>query len=143
MLWQAEAMDVDEALAFLRDHHRGVLVTQRGDGRPQASPVVAAVDAGGKVAISTRETAVKTRNARRDPRVSLCALSDGFFGPWVQVDGRAEIVPLPEAMEPLVDLYRRISGEHPDWDDYRAAMERDQRVVLRIDVERAGPDRRG
>ena len=136
-------MDLDEARAFLRDHHRAVLVTLRADGRPQASPVLAAVDADGKAAISSRETAMKTRNARRDPRVSLCVLSDGFFGSWIQVDGRAEIVSLPDAMEPLVDLYRRTAGEHPDWDDYRAAMERERRVVLRIDIERAGPDRSG
>lgn len=136
-------MDIEQARAFLADHHRAVLITLRTDGRPQASPVMAAVDADGKVAISTRETAMKTRNARRDPRVSLCALSDGFVGPWVQVDGRAEIVPLPEAMQGLIDLYRRVAGEHPDWDDFRAAMERDRRVVLRIEIERAGPDRSG
>ena len=86
---------------------------------------------------------MKTRNARRDPRVSLCALSDGFVGPWVQVDGRAEIVPLPEAMQGLIDLYRRAAGEHPDWDDFRAAMDRERRVLLRIDIERAGPERSG
>ena len=136
-------MDLDEARAFLADHHRAVLVTLRADGRPQASPVSAGVDDDGNVAISTRETAVKTRNARRDPRVSLCVLSDGFFGPWIQVDGRAEIVPLPDAMQGLIDLYRRVAGEHPDWDDFRAAMERDRRVVLRIEIERAGPDRSG
>ncbi|HVM04704.1 MAG TPA: PPOX class F420-dependent oxidoreductase [Acidimicrobiales bacterium] len=136
-------MDIEQARAFLADHHRAVLITLRTDGRPQASPVMAAVDADGKVAISTRETAMKTRNARRDPRVSLCALSDGFVGPWVQVDGRAEIVPLPEAMQGLIDLYRRAAGEHPDWDDFRAAMDRERRVLLRIDIERAGPERSG
>lgn len=136
-------MDLDGARAFLADHHHAVLITLRADGRPQASPVMAGVDADGKVAISTREPAVKTRNVRRDPRVSLCVLSDGFVGPWVQVDGRAEIVPLPEAMDGLIDLYRSAAGEHPDWDDFRAAMERDRRVLLRIDIERAGPDRSG
>jgi PPOX class probable F420-dependent enzyme len=136
-------MDIEQARAFLADHHRAVLITLRTDGRPQASPVMAAVDADGKVAISTRETAMKTRNARRDPRVSLCALSDGFVGPWVQVDGRAEIVPLPEAMQGLIDLYRRAAGEHPDWDDFRAAMDRERRVLLRIEIERAGPERSG
>jgi len=141
--WQAAAMDLDDARAFLDEHHRSVLITRREDGRPQASPVVAAVDADGKVAISTRETAVKAKNARRDPDVSLCVLSDGFFGPWVQIDGRAEIVSLPEAMDGLVDLYRRVAGEHPDWDEFRAAMDKERRVVLRIEIERAGPDRRG
>jgi PPOX class probable F420-dependent enzyme len=136
-------VDLDEARAFLRDHHHAVLITLRADGRPQASPVLAGVDADGKVAISTWATAAKTRNARRDPRVSLCVLSEEFVGPWVRVDGRAEVVPLPEAMEGLVDLYRQAAGEHPDWDDFRAAMERERRVLLRVDIERAGPDRSG
>ena len=134
-------MDLDEARAFLADHHRAVLITLRADGRPQASPVLAGVDGDGKVAISTTEAAVKTTNARRDPRVSVCVLSDGFFGPWAQLDGRAQVVPLPEAMQGLIDLYRQVGGEHPDWDEFRAAMERDRRVLLRIDIERAGPDR--
>ena len=136
-------MDLDEARAFLADHHRAVVITLRADGRPQASPVLAGVDADGKVAISTLEAAVKTANARRDPRVSVCVLSDGFFGRWAQLDGRAEVVALPEAMQGLIDLYRQVGGEHPDWDDFRAAMERDRRVLLRIDIERAGPDGSG
>lgn len=136
-------MELDEARTFLADHHHAVLITLRADGRPQASPVLAGVDDDGKVAISTRETAVKTKNARRDPRVSLCVLSDPFFGPWVQVDGLAEIVPLPDAMQGLVGLYRQVAGEHPNWDDFRAAMERERRVVLRVEIERAGPERGG
>ena len=107
---------------------------------PQLSPVACAVDAEGMVVISTRETAVKTKNLRRDPAASLCVLSDGFFGPWIQIDGTAEIISLPDAMERLVDYYRSVSGEHPDWDEYRAAMARDQRLVLRIRIDRAGPD---
>jgi PPOX class probable F420-dependent enzyme len=136
-------MDVAEALDFVRHHHRGVLATRRADGRPQLSVVVAAVDDAGRVVVSTREPAMKTRNARRDPAVSLLVLTDAFFGPWVQLDGTATVLSLPDAMEPLVDYYRRISGEHPDWDDYRAAMARDRRVVLQIRVERAGPNRAG
>jgi PPOX class probable F420-dependent enzyme len=131
-------MDLDRARDFIREHRRAVMATHRKDGWPQLSPVACNVDAAGFVVVSTRETAVKTRNLRRDPRVSLCVLSDGYE--WVQVDGRAEIVSLPEAMEPLVDYYRRTAGEHPDWDDYRAAMERERRVVVRITIERAGPD---
>jgi PPOX class probable F420-dependent enzyme len=102
--------------------------------------VTAAVDDEGRVLISTRETAVKTRNLRRDPRASLCVLNDGFFGDWIQAEGTAEVVPLPEAMELLVSYYRSVVGEHPDWDDYRAAMERDRRVIVRISLTRAGPD---
>jgi PPOX class probable F420-dependent enzyme len=136
-------MDVSEALDFVRQHHRGVLATRRADGRPQLSVIVAAVDDADRVVISTREPAMKTRNVRRDPRVSLLVFTDDFFGPWVQLDGPATVVSLPDAMEPLVDYYRRLSGEHPDWDDYRAAMERDRRVLLQIRVEQAGPDRAG
>jgi PPOX class probable F420-dependent enzyme len=133
-------MDLDAAREFLHAHHRTVLATFRSDGRPQLSPVLCAVDDKGRVLISTRESAVKARNARRDPRVSLCVLNDGFFGDWVQVDGDAEIISLPEAMDLLVDYYRRIAGEHSDWDDYRAAMESERRVVLRVTITRAGPD---
>jgi PPOX class probable F420-dependent enzyme len=136
-------VDVSAAREFLREHHRAVLVTFRADGRPQTSPVSVAVDDDGAAVISTRQTAMKVHNLRRDPRASLCVISDEFFGPWVQVDGTVEIVDLPQAMEGLVDYYRRISGEHPDWDDYRAAMERDRRVLLRLAIERSGPSRSG
>jgi PPOX class probable F420-dependent enzyme len=133
-------MDPDLARAFLSKHHRAVLATSRADGRPQLSPVTCALDSSGRVVISTRETAVKTKNLRRDPVASLCVFTDGFFGDWVQVEGTAEIVSLPDAMEFLVEYYRAVAGEHPDWDDYRAAMRRDRRVIVRIDITRAGPD---
>lgn len=136
-------MDLDEARAVVREQPRAVLATLRGDGTPQMSPVLVAVDDEGRVLVSTRETALKVRNLRRDPRLWLCVLSEGFFGRWIQVEGRAEIVGLPDAMDGLVDYYRRLSGEHEDWDDYRAAMERDRRVLLRVTLERAGPDRSG
>ncbi len=136
-------MDLDEARAYLRDHHRAVLATVRADGAPQMSPVTVGVDADGRAVISTRETAMKTRNLRRDPRAWLCVFSDQWYGPWIQVEGDVEIVELPSAMEGLVSYYRDISGEHPDWDDYRAAMERERRVLLRIALTRAGPDRSG
>ena len=136
-------MDLERARAFVRENHRAVVSTRRADGQPQLSPVVCGVDADGMITVSTRETAMKVKNLRRDPRVSLCVLNDGFFGDWIQVDGTADIVSLPEAMELLVEYYRSLSGEHPDWDEYRAAMERDQRVLVRIDIERAGPDRSG
>jgi PPOX class probable F420-dependent enzyme len=136
-------MEVDVARAFIREHHDAVMLTYRRDGSAQMSPIACNVDGGGHVLVSTRETALKTKNLRRDPRVSLCVLSQGFYGEWIQVDGTAEVVALPEAMELLVDYYRSIRGEHPDWDDYRAAMERDRRVIVRIALERAGPDRSG
>ena len=136
-------MDPQRAREFLRVHHHAVLATVRTDGRPQLSPITAGVDDEGRVLISTRETAMKAKNLARDPRASLCVLNDGFFGEWMQVEGTAEIVHLPEAMDLLVDYYRRISGEHPDWDDYRNAMQREQRVLVRIDLERAGPTKSG
>jgi len=136
-------MNLDAARDFLRKNHRAVITSRRANGDPQLSPVMCGIDAAGRIVVSTRETALKVKNLRRDPRASLCVLNDGFFGDWIQVDGTAEIVSLPEAMELLIDYYRSLAGEHPDWDDYRAAMERERRVLVRIDIERAGPDRSG
>jgi PPOX class probable F420-dependent enzyme len=136
-------MDLEEAREFLRHNHRGVLATRRSDGGIQQSPVIAAVDDGGRVVISSREPAYKVRNLRRDPRAQLCAFTDRFFGPWVFVEGNAEVVSLPEAMDLLIDYYKRFPDENPDWDEYRARMERERRVLVRILPERAGPDRQG
>jgi PPOX class probable F420-dependent enzyme len=133
-------VDIGHATTFLSAHPRAVLATTRADGRPQLSPVVAAVDADGRILISTRESAIKAKNLARDPRASLCVLSDGFFGEWVQAEGTAELIHLPDAMPLLEDYYRRISGEHPDWAEYREAMRRDKRLIIRITVDRAGPD---
>ncbi len=132
-------MDVDAALGFLRSHHRAVMATTRADGTTQMSPIGAGVDAEGRVVVSSRETAYKVRHLRSLPYAAICAFPDAFYGDWVQVEGPVEVVSLPDAMEPLVDYYRELSGEHPDWDDYRAAMARDRRVLLRMTVERAGP----
>ena len=136
-------MEIDRALDFVREHHNAVMQTYRRDGSPQLSPIACAVDDDRSIVVSTRETALKTKNLRRDPRVSLCILNEGFYGDWIQVDGRADVVSLPDALEPLVEYYRSLRGEHPDWDDYRAAMAREQRVIVRITPERAGPDRSG
>jgi PPOX class probable F420-dependent enzyme len=136
-------MDAGEALDYIRRNHHAVMATFRRDGRPALSPVTAAVDDEGRVVVSTRETAMKVRHLRRDPRVTLAAFPDAFFGGHVQVEGTAEIVSLPEAMELLIAYYRSVSGEHPDWDDYRAAMVRDQRVIVRFAIERAGPSVEG
>jgi PPOX class probable F420-dependent enzyme len=133
----------DAAIQFIRTNHRGVLATRRRDGGLQLSPVLAAVDAEGRVVISTREPSMKARNLRRDPRAALCVMSERFFGEWHTVEGTAQVVSLPEAMDGLVDYYRRAVGEHPDWDDYRTAMQRESRVLLRITVERSGPARSG
>jgi PPOX class probable F420-dependent enzyme len=133
----------EAALEFLRKNPRGVLATYRRDGQAQLSPVLAGVDEQARVVISTREGAMKTLNLRRNPRASLCVLSDRFFGAWHALEGDAEVVSLPDAMEPLVDYYRRVSGEHPDWQEYREAMARERRVLLRITVDRSGPTTQG
>jgi PPOX class probable F420-dependent enzyme len=132
-------MEIDEAIEYVRRNHHAVLATIKQDGSPQLSPVTVGVDGDGRVIISTRQTAYKVRHVRRNPRVWLCVFPDGFYGRWVQLEGTADIVELPEAMDGLIGYYRDISGEHPDWDDYRAAMERDQRLLLRIAVDKAGP----
>ncbi|MFV2113588.1 PPOX class F420-dependent oxidoreductase [Micromonospora sp. LOL_025] len=124
---------------FLRPRHRVVLITTRADGRPQSSPVSAGVDGEGRLVISTYPERAKVANVRRDPRVSACVLSDDWNGPWVQVDGTAEVLDLPAALEPLVDYFRCISGEHPDWDEYRAAMLRQGKSLIRVTIEAWGP----
>ena len=136
-------MDLDEARRFLREHHRGVLATRGANGRVQQSPVLVNIDGEGRAIISSRETAYKARNLRRDPWAQACVFTDRFFGPWLYIEGRAEVLSLPEAMDPLIDYYKRFPDENPDWDEYRARMERERRVLIRIELERAGPDRRG
>ena len=136
-------MDLDLARAYVREHSHAVLATLRRDRTPQLSPVAATVDDQGRVVVSSRETAYKVKNLRREPRAWLCVFPDGFFGEWVQVSGTAEVVSLPEALPGLEDYYRGVSGEHPDWDEYRAAMERERRVLVRVTLEAAGPDRAG
>jgi PPOX class probable F420-dependent enzyme len=136
-------MDVADARDFVAENHRGVLVTRRSDGNLQTSPITVGVDDEDKIVISSRETAYKVKNLRRDPRATLCLMNDGFYGKWMQVDGTAEIVSLPDAMEQLVEYYRRISGEHPDWDEYRQAMTDQKRVLIKVTVERVGPSRSG
>jgi len=136
-------VDRDEALAFIHHNHRAVIATTRADGRPALSPVAAAVDDDGLVVVSTRATAMKVAHLRRVPYASVLVMNDGFYGDWAQVEGPVSIVELPAAMDGLVAYYRQVAGEHPDWADYRAAMERERRVLLRLQVERAGPTRAG
>jgi PPOX class probable F420-dependent enzyme len=135
-------VDLDRAREFIRTHNRCVLATRRPDGSVQQTPVLATVDAEGRIIISTRETAYKTRYLRRDPRAYLCVVTDRFFGEWVFIEGRAEVISLPDAMEPLVDYYKRFTYQEGE-DDYRERMRREQRVLVRITIERAGPDRKG
>jgi PPOX class probable F420-dependent enzyme len=126
-------------LDFVRPRHRIVLSTVRADGSTQISPVTAGVDEAGRIVISTYPERAKATNARRQPTVSLLVLSDEWNGPWVQVDGAAEVLDLPDALEPLVDYYRSISGEHPDWDEYRQAMQTQGKSLIRVTPTRWGP----
>ena len=130
----ADRVDRDALLEFLRPRHQAVLLTRRRDGGAQLSPVSCGVDPQGRIVVSTYPQRAKVTNARRTAAVSLCVLSDDFDGPWVQVDGDAEVLDLPEALEPLVDYYRSIAGEHPDWDDYRRAMVDDRRVLMTLTI---------
>ena len=135
-------MDLEAAREFMREHHRAVLATRRPGGTQQ-TPVLVNVDAEGRAIISSRETAYKVINLRRDPWAQLCVFTERFFGKWIYAEGEAKVLSLPEAMDPLIDYYKRFPDENPDWDDYRERMRREQRVLIRIAMERAGPDRQG
>lgn len=135
----ARHVELPELLDFLRPRHRGVLTTTRSSGGPQLSPVTCGVDPDGRIVVSTYPDRAKAVNARRDERVSICVLSDDWSGAYVQVDGRAEVIDMPDALEGLVEYYRCISGEHPDWDEYRAAMHRQNKTLIRIHIDRWGP----
>ena len=132
-------VDREGLLEFLRPRHHAILMTTRTDGRPQATPNTCGVDTEGRIVISTYPERAKAYNVRRDPKVSVLVLGDDFGGAWVQVDGTAEVLDLPEALEPLVEYFRVISGEHPDWDEYRDAMRRQGKALLRVTPERWGP----
>ena len=135
-------MEIEKGLDYVRDNSRAVLATRRRDGSPQMSPVTLAV-VDDEIVMSTRETAIKTWNLRRDPTSWLCVFPDKWLGRWVQLQCQAEIVSLPDALDPLVAYYRTLSGEHPDWDDYRRAMVDDQRCIVKFEIEAAGPDIQG
>ena len=132
-------VDLDGLLDFVRPRHHALLLTRRADGGPQASPVTCGVDTQGRIVVSTYPERAKARNAARDARASVVVLSDDFDGPWVQIDGDAEVVDGEAAVEPLVEYFRVISGEHPDWDEYRAAMRRQGKALLRVTPRRWGP----
>src|SRR4029453_17750126 len=134
-----DRVDRDVLLEFLRPRHQAVLLPRRRDGGAQLSPVTCGVDGEGRIVVSTYPQRAKAANARRDPAVSMCVLSADFDGPWVQVDGQAEVLDLPEALDPLVEYFRSISGEHPDWDEYRQAMQDQGKSLIRVTLERWVP----
>ncbi|GII88838.1 PPOX class F420-dependent enzyme [Sphaerisporangium siamense] len=136
-------MDLDKARDFIRKNHRAVIQTWRADGHPQMSPVLVGIDSEGRALVSTREAAAKTRQLRNNSDVSLCVMVDEYLGEWVQIEGTAEVVAGSDALDPLVEYYRSVSGEHPDWDEYRSAMREQKNVLVRIDLKRAGPDYMG
>jgi PPOX class probable F420-dependent enzyme len=125
--------------AFVRDRNHVVLLTRRRDGGPQVSPVAAGLDPEGRLVVATYPARAKVANLRRDPRASALVLSDDWDGPWVQLDGSAEVIDLPDAIEPLVAYFRSIAGEHPDWDEYRRAMVDQGKCLIRLTIERWGP----
>lgn len=129
----------EQMLDFVRPRHRMILVTSRPDGSPQASPVTGGVDDAGRIVITTYPERAKTRNARRDPAVSVVVLSDEWNGAWIQVDGTAEVIDASADVEPFVEYFRCISGEHPDWAEYRQAMVEQGKSLLRITPTRWGP----
>ena len=135
----ADRVDRAALLEFLRPRHRGLLATTRGDGRPQLSPVTCGVDPEGRIVIATYPRRAKTRNARANPMVSMCVQSDDWNGECVQVDGSAEVLDMPDALDGLVEYFRGISGEHPNWDEYRAAMQLQDKSLIRITIERWSP----
>ena len=135
----AERVGRDELVEFLRPRHCGTLVTRRRDGGLQMSPVTCGVDAEGRIVVSTYPRRAKAINARRDHAVSIVVHSDEWDGPYVQVDGTAEVLDLPDSVEPLVDYFRCISGEHPDWDEYREAMRQQGKSLIRISIDHWGP----
>jgi PPOX class probable F420-dependent enzyme len=133
------AVSLDELLDFVRPRHRAILLTRRTDGSPQGSPLTCGVDDAGRIVVSTYPERAKTRNAKRDDRVSLIVLSDEWNGPWVQIDGTVEVIDSPESVEPLVEYYRNIAGEHPDWDEYREAMLKQGKSIIRVTPVKWGP----
>jgi len=135
----ADRVERSELLEFVRPRHRMTLLTHRRDGSPQLSPVTGGVDDAGRIVIASYPQRAKSANLRRDPRASVLVHSDDWDGPYVQVDGTAEVIDLPEAVEPLVDYFRSISGEHPDWDEYREAMRDQGKCLIRVSIERWGP----
>lgn len=132
-------VDVTEMLDFIRPRHRMLLATTRADGRPQLSPVAGGVDTEGRIVISSYPRRAKTRNAERDARASVLVLSDDWNGAWIQVDGDAEVLHMPEASDGLVEYFRSISGEHPNWDEYRQAMAIQDKSLVRVTPTRWSP----
>ncbi len=135
----ADSVTLPELLDFIRPRHRMILTTYRAGDALQSSPVTGGVDAQGRIVVATYPQRAKSANIRRRPRASLVVLSDEFNGPYVQIDGAAEVVDLPDAVEPLVEYFRSVAGEHPDWQEYRQAMRDQGKCLIRVTPQRWGP----
>ncbi len=135
----AQEVGLSELLDFVRPRHRMVLSTFRADGSLQSSPVTGGVDQQGRLVIASYPQRAKSANIRRTPEASVVVLSDEFNGAYVQIDGDAEVIDVPDAVDLLVDYYRAIAGEHPDWDEYRSAMLTQGKCVIRVTPRRWGP----
>lgn len=135
-------MEIATALEYVRDNDRAVMLTTRANGAPAMAPITLAV-VDDQVTMSTRETAYKVTHLRRDPHTSLCVFPEKWLGRWIQINCKATVVSQPDALETLVDYYRTLRGEHPDWDEYRQAMVDDQRCIVRFEILSAGPDAQG
>lgn len=136
----------DELLAFVRERHHGVLLTLRRDGRPQASLVTMGLDernGAAAVVVGSYPDRAKALNLRRNSQAWMVVMSDAWNGEWVQLECRGEVLDLPEAMEGLVEYFRVISGEHSDWDEYRAAMSHQDKVLMRLHIDSWGPISKG
>lgn len=133
------AVELTGLLEFVRPRHHMVLITTRADGSVQSSPVTGGVDGAGRIVISSYPERAKSANVRRAGRASVLVLSDEFGDAWVQLDGAAELLELPEAVEPLVDYFRSISGEHPNWDEYRQAMVDQGKCLIRVTPDHWSP----
>jgi len=134
-------MDLATALEFVATKHQGVLTSQKRDGRPQLSNIAYHVGDDGVIRISVTDGRAKTSNLRRDPRASLHVTRDDFYA-YAVIEARTEVTPVAAApddatVDELVDYYRAVAGEHPDWDDYRRTMVTDGRLILRLHPERA------
>ncbi len=135
----ADSVDLDQLLEFVRPRHRMVLTTFRADGSLHSSPVTGGVDEQGRLVIASYPRRAKSVHIRRTGRASVLVLSDEFNDAYVQIDGPAEVIDLPDAVEPLVDYFRAVAGEHSDWDEYRAAMVKQGKCLIRVTPQRWGP----
>ena len=133
-------MDIATAQKFLRDNHRACIAVRQKDGWPQMTLVTPAMDTEGRVIITSRGTTYKIKHLRRDPRVSMLIFGEQYSGSkFVQIHGTAELIELPKAMEILIYWYKQVRGEHKNWDDYKKQMQDEKRTIIRVTIEKVGP----